>query len=56
MARFTIYQRQDRLRFDLLAVDAVPEIIGYLVMLVALGYAVVCAHVSASSLPTIILS
>ncbi len=45
MARLTIDQGKSCLRLDLLAMDAVSEIIGYLVVLVALRDTVVRSHI-----------
>jgi len=45
MARFAVHQRQLRLRFDLFTMNTAPELVRYLVMLVAGGNAIVCAHI-----------
>ena len=45
VAGFAIYQRQPGFRLDLLTMDAVPEEVSDLVVLVALGHAVVCADI-----------
>ena len=45
MTRFAVYQREAILGFYLLAMDTVSEIIGNLIMLVALGDTVVRSHI-----------